>query len=77
MFELLLTSQLLIAQRCGYYSPSVTLTPENTMFGCTVPTEDGRGSVRLREDPFSPSGIKAQPEGPFARPFQYNNGFIQ
>jgi hypothetical protein len=73
MIEALLIAQL-SGPRCGWYPGGTVLTPENTPFtGCTVPGPDQYGT-RLRADPFSPSGVRAEPAGPPPLPNQIKYG---
>lgn len=63
MIELLLLAQL-AGPPCGW-NYGVEITPENSPFlGCTVPDANGDYRVRLRMDPFTPGGIRAEPAGP-------------
>ena len=64
----MITTALLIAQLaapyCGWNYGAV-MTPENTPYtGCYVPSQSGEGGAVLREDPFSPGGLRATPVGP-------------
>ncbi len=60
MAELLLLAQL-SGPPCGW-SYGVEITPENMpLTGCTVPSKADPYGVRLRMDPFSPSGVRAEP----------------
>lgn len=53
---------------CGW-NYGVEITPENAPFtGCTVPDFNGNYRTRLRMDPFSPGGVRAEPAGPAPLP---------
>jgi hypothetical protein len=61
--ELLLLAQL-SGPPCGW-NYGVEITPENMpLTGCTVPSKTDPYGVRLRMDPFSPSGVRAEPARP-------------
>lgn len=67
MVELLLLAQL-YGPACGW-NYGVEITPEDSPFvGCTVPDASGQYRTRLRMDPFSPSGVRAEPAGPAPLP---------
>ena len=60
MVELLLLAQL-SGPTCGWNN-GMEITPENMpLTGCTVPSKTDPQGVRLRIDPFSPSGLRAEP----------------
>jgi hypothetical protein len=63
MIEALLIAQL-AGPRCGQYG----ITPENSPFvGCTVPGPIGSSDqygIRLRYDPLTPAGVRAEPARP-------------
>lgn len=65
---------LLIAQLAGPACFDYGITPENSgSLGCTVPGPiDGSNpwGSRLRQDPFTPGGIRAEPAGPAPIPNQ-------
>ena len=65
-------SALLVAQlsgpACGW-NYGVEITPEDAPFtGCTVPDRTNPYGTRLRMDPFTPGGIRAEPAGPAPLP---------
>lgn len=63
MGELLLLAQL-SGPPCGWQY-GIENTPENNpVTGCTVPSKTDPYGVRLRMDPFSPSGVRAEPARP-------------
>ena len=63
MVELILLAQL-SGPACGWNS-GMEITPENMpLTGCTVPSKSDPYGVRLRMDPFSPSGLRAEPARP-------------
>ncbi len=63
MLGLVLLAQL-AGPPCGW-NYGVVITPENAPFtGCTVPDARREYPVRLRMDPFSPSGVRAEPASP-------------
>lgn len=60
-----LIAVLLLAQvggpPCGW-NYGIEITPEDSPYqGCTVPDFNGRPAVRLRMDPFTPGGVRAEP----------------
>lgn len=60
MVELLLLAQL-AGPRCGW-NYGADITPENSPYvGCVVPSKTDPGGTRLRQDMFSPSGVRAEP----------------
>ncbi len=68
MLSLVLLAQL-AGPPCGW-NYGVELTPQNAPFtGCTVPDARGGYPVRLRMDPFSPGGVRAEPTGPGPNPY--------
>jgi hypothetical protein len=53
---------------CGW-NYGVEITPQNSPFmGCTVPSNDSPYGVRLRQDPFSPGGIRGESAAPAPLP---------
>ncbi|MEY3962802.1 MAG: hypothetical protein RLZZ106_57 [Cyanobacteriota bacterium] len=63
MLAMILLAQL-YGPACGW-NYGVEITPQNSPFqGCTVPDANGKYRVRLRMDPFSPGGVRAEPAGP-------------
>lgn len=63
MVGLLLLAQL-SGPPCGW-NYGIEITPENMpLTGCTVPSKTDPYGVRLRMDPFSPSGVRAEPARP-------------
>lgn len=63
---------LLIAQLagppCGYHLGG-WVSPQSAPFtGCTLTNGAGRPTVNLRLDPFSPSGVRAEPLPPQTLP---------
>ncbi len=60
MIELLLLAQL-AGPPCGW-NYGVEITPQDSPFlGCTIPDADGNYRTRLRMDPFTPAGVRAEP----------------
>ncbi|QTP86380.1 hypothetical protein SSRP02_p024 [Synechococcus phage S-SRP02] len=61
---------------CGW-NYGVVITPENSPFlGCTVPNANGNVRIRLRMDPFTPGGVRAEPAAPEPYPpFSTPSGF--
>lgn len=63
---------LLLAQLAGPpcgWNYGFEITPQNSPFmGCTVPDAHGEYRTRLRMDPFTPGGIRAEPAGPAEYP---------
>jgi hypothetical protein len=67
MVGLLLLAQL-SGPPCGF-NYGMEITPQNMpLTGCTVPSKDNPYGTRLRMDPFSPAGVRAEPAGPTPYP---------
>jgi hypothetical protein len=67
VIEVLLLAQL-SGPPCGW-NYGVEITPENSpVMGCTVPSKTDPYGVRLRMDPFTPGGVRAEPAGPAPLP---------
>ena len=67
MIEVMLLAQL-SGPPCGW-NYGVEITPENSpVMGCTVPSKADSYGVRLRMDPFTPGGVRAEPAGPAPLP---------
>lgn len=63
MIELMLLAQL-AGPACGW-NYGVEITPENSPYmGCTIPDARGDYTTRLRMDPFTPGGVRAEPAVP-------------
>ena len=63
MLSMILLAQL-AGPPCGW-NYGVEITPENSPFmGCTVPDANGNYGTRLRMDPFTPGGVRAEPARP-------------
>jgi hypothetical protein len=63
MLSLILLAQL-SGPPCGW-TYGFELTPQNTpLTGCTVPSKTNPYGTRLRMDPFTPGGVRAEPAGP-------------
>jgi hypothetical protein len=68
MVSLILLAQL-SGPPCGY-TYGWEITPQNMpLTGCTVPTKGNPYGTRLRMDPYSPSGVRAEPAGPTTNPY--------
>ena len=67
MLSLMLLAQL-SGPPCGW-NYGVNITPEDSPFmGCTVPSTENPYGTRLRMDPFTPGGVRAEPAGPAPLP---------
>ena len=67
MLALTLLAQL-AGPPCGW-NYGVVITPENApITGCTVPDRGNPYGTRLRMDPFTPAGVRAEPAGPAPLP---------
>ena len=77
----LLLSGLLLAQLAGPACGGLYgITPENSPYvGCTIPSTTDPYGVRLRMDPLTPGGIRAEPARPSLLPVYTlpNSQFIQ
>lgn len=63
MVELMLLAQL-SGPPCGWQYGFENTPENNPVTGCTVPSKTDPYGVRLRMDPFSPSGVRAEPARP-------------